>query len=60
MNPYIRDILSQPDTLRAALDQYSKTALETIRLSEFDRIIISGMGSSYNAAYPALIELAKA
>jgi len=59
MNPYIRDILSQPDTLRAALDQYSKTALETIRLSEFDRIILSGMGSSYNAAYPALIELSK-
>lgn len=59
MNPYIRDILSQPKTLRDALDRYSKDALKNIRLSDFDRILLSGMGSSYNAAYPALIELSK-
>ena len=59
MNPYISDLLSQPATLRAALDHYSTSALDKINLAEFDRIILSGMGSSYNAAYPALIELAK-
>ena len=59
MNPYIRDIISQPETLRAALDHYSKSALEAIHLADFDRIILSGMGSSYNAAYPTLIQLSK-
>jgi glutamine---fructose-6-phosphate transaminase (isomerizing) len=59
MNPYIKDILSQPTALRAALENYSTFALEKINLADFDRIIISGMGSSYYAAYPALIELSK-
>ena len=57
MNPYIADILLQPAVLRDALENYSTTLLEKINLSDFDRIIISGMGSSYNAAYPALIQL---
>jgi glucosamine--fructose-6-phosphate aminotransferase (isomerizing) len=59
MNAYIRDILSQPATLREALDRYSTSALAKIELGNFDRIILSGMGSSYYAAYPALIELSK-
>lgn len=59
MNQYIQDILSQPAALRDVLDQYSTSALEKIKLSDFDRVIISGMGSSYNAAYPAFIELSK-
>ena len=59
MNPYIKDILSQPDALRAALESYSVLALEKIKLTDFDRILISGMGSSCYAAYPALIELSK-
>lgn len=59
MNPYISDILSQPAALRAALGNYSTAPLEKIDLGEYDRIIISGMGSSYNAAYPALIQLSK-
>ena len=59
MNAYIRDILSQPATLRAVLDNYSFSALERVNLTEFDRIIISGMGSSFYAAYPAWIELSK-
>jgi fructoselysine-6-P-deglycase FrlB-like protein len=56
MNPYISDILSQPITLRAALDHYSKAALSRIDLAEFDRLILSGMGSSFNAAYPAYVK----
>ena len=57
--PYIRDILSQPTALRRALETYSFSALELINLTEFDRVIISGMGSSSYAAYPALIELSR-
>ena len=57
MTSYIEDILSQPTVLRIALERYSRSALETVNLGEFDRIIISGMGSSYYAAYPALIQL---
>jgi glucosamine--fructose-6-phosphate aminotransferase (isomerizing) len=59
MNQYIQDILSQPAALRDAVNMYSASALEKINLSDFDRVIISGMGSSHNAAYPALIELSK-
>src|ERR1044071_5879717 len=59
MNAYIRDILSQPAALRAVLDNYSFSALERVHLADFDRIIISGMGSSCYAAYPAWIELSK-
>jgi glucosamine--fructose-6-phosphate aminotransferase (isomerizing) len=36
---------------------YSASALENVSLSDFDRIIVSGMGSSCYAAYPAWIEL---
>lgn len=59
MNPYLRDLLSQPAALRKALENYSASALEMIKLSSFDRIILSGMGSSLYAAYPACIELSK-
>jgi glucosamine--fructose-6-phosphate aminotransferase (isomerizing) len=59
MNPYIRDILSQPAALRAALEHYSTSAPENIDLADFDRIMISGMGSSCYAAYPAFIQLSK-
>jgi glucosamine--fructose-6-phosphate aminotransferase (isomerizing) len=59
VNPYIEDILSQPGVLLTALERYSSSALENINLAEYDRIIISGMGSSCYAAYPALIELSQ-
>ena len=59
MNPFIKDILSQPAALRRALEHYSSAALERIKLPEFDRVIISGMGSSCYTAYPALIELSR-
>jgi glucosamine--fructose-6-phosphate aminotransferase (isomerizing) len=59
MNPYLRDILSQPASLRAALEHYSTSAMEDLNLADFDRIIISGMGSSCYAPYPAFIQLSK-
>ena len=62
MNPYIADILSQPAGLREALENYSPNALYDIhnrlRRGDIDQIILSGMGSSYYAAFPALIQLA--
>jgi glucosamine--fructose-6-phosphate aminotransferase (isomerizing) len=62
IDPYIADILAQPAALREALKNYSPSRLhiipERLKHGDFDRIILSGMGSSYNAAYPALIKLA--
>ena len=61
MNPYITDILAQPDALRKAVHNYSSTLLsvipQRIEKGEIDRIVITGMGASYNAAYPAYIQL---
>ena len=60
-NPYIDDILHQPDALRQALDQYPSHKIEHLRdrlaAGEFNRIILTGMGSSYNCAYPPYIKL---
>lgn len=62
MNPYLRDILSQPAALRAALENYPAETIEPLRArlqtGAFDRIVLTGMGSSLNAAYPAWLRLA--
>ena len=61
MNPYITDILAQPSALRDLLGSYPKRALEEyygdLINGKFDRIIVTGMGASLNAAYPAVIQL---
>ena len=61
MNPYLADILAQPSALRDALKNYSPEILDglykRLQNGDFDRIIITGMGSSHNASYPALIQL---
>jgi glutamine---fructose-6-phosphate transaminase (isomerizing) len=61
MNPYISDLLAQPAALRNLLTDYSGRTLddlaEQLRLGKFDRIIVTGMGSSFNAAYPGVIRL---
>ena len=61
MNPYISDLLAQPSALRGLLTNYPRLILkdidEHLRGGKFDRIIITGMGSSYNSAYPAVIRL---
>ena len=63
MNPYIVDILSQPAALRNAVNNFSLDLLANIpprlEAGEFDRIVVTGMGASYNAAYPAYIRLSK-
>lgn len=61
MNPYLIDILAQPEALHQAADQFSAQPLAAIlgqlKRGEFDRIVITGMGASFNAAYPAAIRL---
>jgi glucosamine--fructose-6-phosphate aminotransferase (isomerizing) len=61
MNPYIADILAQPAALREAVNSFSSEKLFTLcgqlQSGVFDRLILSGMGSSFNAAYPAYIRL---
>jgi glucosamine--fructose-6-phosphate aminotransferase (isomerizing) len=62
--PYILDILSQPTQLRNALDQFDSASLapiaQAVRDNEFDRIILTGMGGSLYASYPAWLILAEA
>jgi glutamine---fructose-6-phosphate transaminase (isomerizing) len=59
--PYINDILAQPAALREALDHYpfEKIAriVHKLDMGEFQRIVMTGMGSSYNSAYPAWLKL---
>jgi glucosamine--fructose-6-phosphate aminotransferase (isomerizing) len=61
INPYIANILSQPTALREALDHYPSGVIDALHVrlagGEFDRIVLTGMGSSYNGAYPAWLKL---
>jgi glucosamine--fructose-6-phosphate aminotransferase (isomerizing) len=63
-NPYVQEILSQPDSLRNALGKFDSTALrpikDAIQRGDFDRIVLTGMGASLYAAYPAWLTLARA
>lgn len=62
-NPYVQDILSQPDSLRNALARFDPVSLERLRVAiqrgDFDRIVLTGMGASLYAAYPAWLTLAR-
>lgn len=63
-NSYVQDILSQPDSLKSALAQFDASHLgalkDALRRGDFDRILLSGMGASLHAAYPAWLALVKA
>lgn len=63
-NPYILDILSQPDSLQNALEKFDAAALaslaKAIRNKDFDRILITGMGGSLYASYPVWLTLTNA
>lgn len=62
--PYILDILSQPAQLKHALEKFDTAQLaplaQAIRNNDFDRIILTGMGGSLYASYPAWLTLANA
>jgi glutamine---fructose-6-phosphate transaminase (isomerizing) len=63
-NPYILDILSQPESLKTALERFDPAPLSPVAKAignhDFDRIIISGMGGSLYASYPVWLSLANA
>jgi len=63
-NNYIEDILSQPASLNELLAHFSDENLAPLaarlKAGEFSSILISGMGSSYDAAYPAWLHLSAA
>jgi membrane protease YdiL (CAAX protease family) len=60
-NPYILDILSQPQAMQAALDGFDPVPLvplaDGIQRGEFDRLVLTGMGGSLYACYPAWLAL---
>jgi glutamine---fructose-6-phosphate transaminase (isomerizing) len=62
-NSYLQDILSQPDSLRYALERFDPSYLEPLRVAiqhgAFDRIVLTGMGASLYAAYPVWLTLAR-
>lgn len=64
MNLYLSDILDQPNALRLALKQLDLSNLEPIRQAlaarRIERIVMTGMGASFFALYPAWVELAAA
>ncbi len=63
-NPYVQDILSQPDSLQNTLAKFDESSLKSLKdavqRGEFDRILLTGMGASLYAAYPAWLTLAQA
>jgi glucosamine--fructose-6-phosphate aminotransferase (isomerizing) len=63
-NLFLQDILSQPGSLRNALANFDVVSLEPIRRAiqrgDFERIVLSGMGASLYAAYPAWLKLVQA
>lgn len=64
MNEYISNILGQPDALRSVLARFEldpiRQVAARIRAGEVDRIILTGMGASLFASYPAWQILAAA
>lgn len=66
MNPYITDILAQPQALRDTLAALQGPSAElsaiahTLRDGRFDRVILTGMGGSYAALYPQWARLVQA
>ena len=60
-NLYLQDILSEPESLRTALDRYAAQTLTDVaarlKRGEFSNVVLTGMGASYCAAYPTWLRL---
>lgn len=62
---YLSDILAQPDVLRAVMSNRQITQLdpalaEGLRKGRFQRVLLTGMGSSLHALYPMHLALSSA
>jgi glucosamine--fructose-6-phosphate aminotransferase (isomerizing) len=66
MNPYIQDILAQPQAMRDTLDALQRPSPELSDLAQklkdrkFSRVILTGMGGSFAALYPMWLVLTRA
>lgn len=61
-NPYIKDLLAQPDALRETLETLGHTTEvgdipERLSTGKLKQIVLTGMGSSFYALYPLLLAL---
>lgn len=59
---YLRDILEQPERLRATLESLRQTAAlgevaRRLQRGEFRRVLLTGMGSSFHALHPCALQL---
>jgi glucosamine--fructose-6-phosphate aminotransferase (isomerizing) len=61
-DPFIAEISGQPDALRRAAEGLVEQRDGLARIAEAARnrtVVFTGMGSSYDACYPAVVELAR-
>jgi glutamine---fructose-6-phosphate transaminase (isomerizing) len=60
--PYLNDILNQPDCLRTLLERRSWEAIKGLarQTGRHDRIVLTGMGASLFALWPAWLTLVRA
>jgi glutamine---fructose-6-phosphate transaminase (isomerizing) len=58
LTPFERDIAAQPEALRAFAHTGGNAALAALTPGRYDRIVLSGMGSSHDAALPTWRRLA--
>jgi glucosamine--fructose-6-phosphate aminotransferase (isomerizing) len=59
---YLNDLLDQPSALQATLDGLNKnpplsTMLNLLKSGKFQRVILTGMGSSFHGLYPLQLRL---
>ncbi|MGC8635156.1 MAG: SIS domain-containing protein [Candidatus Limnocylindrales bacterium] len=57
---YVAEIRDQPARLAALLESNPASAVGSLELSRFRRVVLSGMGASHYATYPAWLTLAAA
>lgn len=61
-NPYLKDILSQPEAVKNTLNALYDVSIpasitERIKSGELKRIVLTGMGSSYHGLHPLHLDL---
>jgi glucosamine--fructose-6-phosphate aminotransferase (isomerizing) len=59
-NPFLSDLLAQPEALRAAVAGFDPALLADLRADRYDRIVITAMGGSHFAGVPAWLSLVRA
>lgn len=61
MNQYLKDVLAQPDSIRAALDFYESEGypakMKRLANAGCDKVVFAGMGSSHYSSFGAAIHL---